>query len=65
MIITKQQFLPEFNLITFEIDEALYGIQLWDISGQNQNQNETKVYTRDSLECIVMTDATNVETRKK
>ncbi len=61
----KATIEPKFNLIKLEIDKELYGIQLWEISAQEENLYKIKVCARDSFGCIVMTDATNDKTRKK
>ena len=55
----------EFNTKTFKINETPYFIQLWDLSGQDINQNVAKGLARDSHGCIVMTDATDVINRKR
>ena len=46
-------------------NETPYFIQLWDLSGQDINQNVAKGLARDSHGCIVMTDATDVINRKR
>ena len=55
----------EFGFKILSIEQTLYRIQLWDITGQDENQKITKIFAKNSHGCIVMTDAANVETRKK
>ena len=61
----KETIVADFALKIFDIDEECYNIQFWDITGQDKNQSLTKILAKDSHGYIVMSDATNVETRKK
>ena len=61
----KETIVADLAFKRFDIDEGRYNIQLWDITGQDKNQSLTKILAKDSHGYIVMSDATNVETRKK
>ena len=61
----KETIVADLAFKRFDIDEGRYNIQLWDITGQDKNQSLTKILAKDSHGYIVMSDATNVENRKK
>ena len=59
----KATIVSEFGFKIFEADGKLYRIQLWDLAGQDKNAMVTKIFAKDSHGCIVMADATNLQTR--
>ena len=61
----KATITSEFYFKIHEEGEKLYRIQLWDLAGQDKNINMTKVFAKDSLGCIIMSDATNLQTREE
>ena len=61
----KAKIVSEFGFKIFEADGKLYRIQLWDLAGQDKNAMVTKIFAKDSHGCIVMADATNLQTREE
>ena len=61
----KATIVSEFGFKIFEADGKLYRIQLWDLAGQDKNAMVTKIFAKDSHGCIVMADATNLQTREE
>ena len=61
----KATIVSEFGFKIFEKDGKLYRIQLWDISGQDKNAMVTKIFAKDAHGCIIMSDATNKQTREE
>ena len=61
----KATIVSEFGFKIFENDGKLYRIQLWDLAGQDKNAMVTKIFAKDAHGCVVMTDATNAETREE
>ena len=61
----KATIVSEFGFKIFEYDEKLYRIQLWDLAGEDKNYMVTKIFAKDSHGCIIMSDATNYQTREK
>ena len=59
----KATIVSEFGFKIFEEQGKLYRIQLWDLSGQDKNAMVTKIFAKDAHGCVVMTDATNSQTR--
>ena len=57
--------VSEFGFKIFEVDGKIYRIQLWDIAGQDKQATITKIFVKDAFGCIVVTDATNKETREE
>ena len=57
--------VSEFGFKIFENEGKLYRIQLWDLAGQDKNSMVTKIFAKDSHGCIVISDATNTQTRKE
>ena len=54
----------EFGFKIFEQEGKLYRIQLWDLAGQDKNAMVTKIFAKDAHGCVVMSDATNIQTRE-
>ena len=61
----KATIVSEFGFKIFENEGKLYRIQLWDLAGQDKNAMVTKIFAKDAHGCVVMTDATNAETREE
>ena len=61
----KATIVSEFGFKIFEDNEKLYRIQIWDLAGQDKNAMVTKIFAKDSHGCVIMSDATNYQTREK
>jgi len=61
----KASIVSEFGFKIFENEGKLYRIQIWDLAGQDKDGTITKIFAKDSHGCVVMSDATNIETRKE
>ena len=61
----KATIVSEFGFKIFEKDGKLYRIQLWDLAGQDENAMVTKIFAKDAHGCIIMSDATNKQTREE
>jgi small GTP-binding protein len=61
----KATIVSEYGYKIFEYNEKFYRIQLWDIAGQDRNVKLTKTFAKNALGCIIVCDATNLETRKE
>ena len=59
----KATIVSEFGFKIFDLDGKLYRIQLWDLAGQDKNSIVTKIFAKDAHGCVVMSDATNNQTR--
>ena len=59
----KATIVSEFGFKIFEHEGKLYRIQLWDLAGQDKNAMVTKIFAKDAHGCVVMSDATNSQTR--
>ena len=60
----KATIVSEFGFKIFENEKKLYRIQLWDLAGQDKNAMVTKIFAKDAQGVIVLSDATNIETRE-
>ena len=60
----KATIVSEFGFKIFEQEGKLYRIQLWDLAGQDKNAMVTKIFAKDAHGCVVMSDATNLQTRE-
>ena len=60
----KATIVSEFGFKIFENEKKLYRIQLWDLAGQDKNAMVTKIFAKDAHGVIVLSDATNIETRE-
>ena len=56
--IHKPTIVSEFDFKIFEYKEKKYRIQLWDIGGQDKSPTIGKIFARDSLGCLVISDST-------
>ena len=63
--IYKPTVVSEFSFKIFEDKDISYRIQLWDLAGQDKNPMLTKLFTKDSHGCVIISDATNIATRAK
>ena len=61
----KATIVSEFGFKIFEENGKLYRIQLWDLAGQDKNAMVTKIFAKDAHGCVVMSDATNSQTREE
>ena len=61
----KATLVSEFGFKIFEKDGKLYRIQLWDLAGQDKNAMVTKIFAKDAHGCIIVSDATNLQTREE
>ena len=57
--------VSEFYYKIYEEDGNLFRIQLWDLAGQDKNVKMTKIFAKDSLGCLIMSDSTNLQTREE
>ena len=61
----KATIVSEFRFKIFENDDgSSYRIQLWDLAGQDKNAMVTKIFARDAHGAIILSDATNSQTRE-
>ena len=61
----KATIVSEYGYKIYDYNGKFYRIQLWDIAGQDRNIKLTKTFAKGSLGCIVVCDATNIETRNE
>ena len=61
----KATIVSEFGFKIFENEGKLYRIQLWDLAGQDKNAMVTKIFAKDAHGCVVMSDATIIQTREE
>ena len=61
----KATIVSEFGFKIFEKEGKLYRIQLWDLAGQDKNAMVTKIFAKDSHGCIIVSDATNLQSREE
>jgi small GTP-binding protein len=54
----KATIASEFGFKLFEYEGKIYRIQLWDLGGQDRSISMTKLFSRDSHGCVIVTDAT-------
>ena len=61
----KATIVSEFGFKIFENDDGrLYRIQLWNLAGQDKNHEVTKIFAKDAHGAIILSDATNSQTRE-
>ena len=58
----KATIVSEFSYKIFDYKEKSYKIQLWDLAGMDQNICITKIFSKDSHGCIVLSDITDKKT---
>ena len=62
----KATNISEFGFKIFEKDDKLYRIQAWDLCGCDKNPMVIKIFSKDDAHgCIIMSDATNKQTREE
>ena len=61
----KATIVSEFSYKILERRGKLYRAQIWDLSGQDKNEMVTKIFSKDSKGCIILSDATNLQTREE
>ena len=61
----KATLVWEYGFKIVEKNGKYYRIQLWDIAGQDKNAKLTKTFAKGSHGCVVMCDATNIDTRNE
>ena len=44
----KATMVSEFGIKIFEQNGKLYHIKLWDLTGQDKNNNVTKIFSKDA-----------------
>ena len=52
----KATIVSEFSYKIFDYKDKSYKIQLWDLAGMDQNICITKIFSKDSHGCIVLSD---------
>ena len=55
----KATIVSEFSYKIVEYKEKSYKIQLWDLAGMDQNICITKIFSKDSHGCVVLSDITD------
>ena len=55
--------VSEFGFKTLEYEGNLYRIQLWDLAGEDKNTSISKIFLKDSKGVIIMSSATNIQSR--
>ena len=58
----KATIVSEFSYKIFDYKDKSYKIQLWDLAGMDQNICITKIFSKDSHGCIVLSDITDQKT---
>ena len=58
----KATIVSEFSYKIYDYKDKSYKIQLWDLAGMDQNICITKIFSKDSHGCIVVSDITNEKT---
>ena len=58
----KATIVSEFSYKIFDYKDKSYRIQLWDLAGMDQNICITKIFSKDSHGCIVLSDITDKST---
>jgi len=61
----KATVVSDFGFKIFEEDDKLYRIQIWDLAGQDNSEKLAKIFVKDTDGCIIMSDATNIQTRER
>ena len=58
----KATIVSEFSYKIVDYKEKSYKIQLWDLAGMDQNICITKIFSKDSHGCLVLSDITDEKT---
>ena len=60
----KPIVVSEFGFKIYQKDNKLYRLHIWNFNGQDENGIVTKTFAKDAHGCIILSDATNIKTRK-
>ena len=63
--IYRETIVSEFVYKDIWKNEKQYAIQIWDISGSDENNRISKIFAKDAHGCIIMSDATKIEKREE
>ena len=63
--IYKPTVISDFGFKIFEDGDVLYRIQIWDLAGADRDGRLTKIFVKDTDGCLILSDATNLETREE
>jgi len=55
--------ITELGLKVFEKNDILYKIQIWDLSGNDNNKKALKVFAKNTDGCIIFSNAIDIKTR--
>lgn len=55
----KATVMSEYTGHPYNLNGHHYLIQVWDVAGQDRNTNVTKIFAKDALGAIVMSDSQN------
>lgn len=55
----KATIMTDFAHKIYEYQGNCYKIQLWDLAGQDKNIHATKILTKGSHGCLILSDVTN------
>ncbi len=58
----KATIVSEFSFKVVDYKDKSYKIQLWDLAGMDQNICITKIFSKDSHGCVVLSDITDKKT---
>ena len=61
----KKTVTTKFGTKIFLKDDLIYSIKLWDISGQDNSSSLVQIFAKDSDGYIIMSDATDKQTREE
>ena len=61
----KATIVSDFGFKIIEYNEKNYRAQIWDLAGQDKNAMVTKIFAKDADGCIILSDATNLQTREE
>ena len=61
----KATIVSEFGLKIFDNEGKFYRIQLWDLAGKDKNPKIIKIFAKDSHGSVVISDATDIQTREE
>ena len=61
----KATIVSEYSYKIIDYGKSFYRIQLWDLAGQDRTAKITKAFAKGSHGCVVLCDATNIDTRQE
>ena len=67
---TRNEFNDEYNKTEisdleskiYEKNKKIYRVQIWDISGRDEDATIAKIFIKESFGCLYISDATNKKT---